>query len=68
LIDVEDMSYTSKDKDESGKPISRGELCIRGPSVFLGYYKDPERTNESKDEENWLHTGDIAMLLPNGAI
>ena len=62
------MNYTCKDKDSTGKPTPRGELCIRGPSVFAGYYKDPERTSESKDEENWLHTGDIAMMLPNGAL
>ncbi len=62
------MSYSCKDKDLSGNLNPRGELYIRGPNVFLGYYKDPESTKEVKDERNWLHTGDIALLLPNGAI
>ena len=68
LVNVSEMNYTCKDKDETGQGTPRGELCIRGPSVFQGYYKDPDRTNESKDEDNWLHTGDIAVLLPNGAV
>lgn len=62
------MNYTCKDTDPTGRVTPRGELCIRGPSVFLGYYKNPEKTSESKDVDNWLHTGDIAMILHNGAI
>lgn len=38
------MSYTHLDKDEQGRLAPRGEICMRGPGVFLGYYKDEEKT------------------------
>ncbi len=39
-----------------------GEVLIRGPHVFLGYYKDPEATRATVDEEGWIHSGDIGTL------
>ena len=39
----------------------QGEVCIKGASVFKGYFKDPMKTREAIDSENWLHTGDIGQ-------
>ncbi len=62
------MNYLSTDKDENGNSTPRGEICMRGPGNFIGYYKDDDKTKEAIDQDGWLHTGDIGIILPNGAL
>jgi fatty-acyl-CoA synthase len=44
----------------------QGELCSRGHVVMLGYYGNPEATAAAIDPDGWLHSGDLAVRLPNG--
>uniref|UniRef100_A0A8C2XB49 Arachidonate--CoA ligase n=1 Tax=Cyclopterus lumpus TaxID=8103 RepID=A0A8C2XB49_CYCLU len=60
LLDVAEMNYLAANGE--------GEVCVKGPNVFQGYLKDPERTAEAIDKDGWLHTGDIGKWLPSGTL
>ncbi|XP_058496329.1 long-chain-fatty-acid--CoA ligase 1a isoform X1 [Solea solea] len=60
LVDVAEMNYLAVNGE--------GEVCVKGPNVFQGYLKDPEKTAEALDKDGWLHTGDIGKWLPNGTL
>ncbi|BCS54447.1 AMP-binding protein [Geobacter sp. SVR] len=47
-------------------PGKQGELCTRGYLVMKGYYKMPDETARAIDGDNWLHTGDLAIMDENG--
>ena len=44
-----------------------GELMLRGASIMKGYHRDPEAT-EAVMADGWLHTGDLAVLHPDGYV
>jgi long-chain acyl-CoA synthetase len=55
------------DDDGNAQPIGeRGELCVKGPQVMLGYWQCPEETAESMDTDGWFATGDIAIVREDG--
>jgi fatty-acyl-CoA synthase len=45
-----------------------GELCTRGYSVMLGYWNNPEATNQAIDAARWMHTGDLATVDDEGYV
>ena len=44
---------------------TEGEVCVKGPSLMLGYYKQPEATAD-KIRDGWLHTGDMGVKDAQG--
>jgi long-chain acyl-CoA synthetase len=59
-----------------GKPLpgtevkiaSDGEILIRGPHVFSGYYKDPDASRAAIDSEGWLRSGDLGSISGDGFV
>jgi long-chain acyl-CoA synthetase len=45
-----------------------GEIWVRGPNVFPGYWRDPQATARALTADGWLRTGDIAVLDDTGAL
>jgi long-chain acyl-CoA synthetase len=43
-----------------------GEILIRGPNVFAGYYKDDAATREALDRDGWLASGDLGAIAEDG--
>ncbi|GMR38065.1 hypothetical protein PMAYCL1PPCAC_08260, partial [Pristionchus mayeri] len=45
-----------------------GEVCVRSPTLMMGYLNRPEATADSIDKDGWLHTGDIGYLDEEGRL
>ena len=58
--------------DTVGKPnigvdvkiAENGEVLFKSPGVFVGYYKDPQQTAQTKTADGWVHTGDAGFIDP----
>ena len=63
LKDHEEMNYT-----RYSKPYPQGEVCIRSVGTFTGYFKNKAMTDETKDKDGWLLTGDVGELGPGNCL
>jgi fatty-acyl-CoA synthase len=58
-------------RDESGRalpPGERGEIVIRGPSMFDRYHGDPAKTASAIDTDGWYHSGDLGSVGTDGRL
>lgn len=62
LRDIPEMQYFHTDDPP------RGEVCMWGPSIMKGYFRNPEKTAECLTEDGWIFTGDVGLVKKNGAI
>ena len=61
---VPELGYSVNDVID-GIKCPAGEICVKGPLVFKGYYKNDEENKKSFDKEGYFHTGDVGRLFPN---
>lgn len=58
-------------RDDDGNVVATGEVgtvCVRSRAQMLGYWKDPERTDEAIDANGWLLTGDLGRFDERGVL
>jgi long-chain acyl-CoA synthetase len=67
IPDTDSKIVPLDDPDAQAPAGERGELCIKGPQVMLGYWNRPEATAEMI-RNGWLHTGDIAVADEDGYV
>ncbi len=56
-------------RDDDGKRLpagTSGEICLRGPKIFHGYWRDPARTQAAFFPDGWFRTGDVGYLDAEG--
>ena len=56
-------------KDDSGRSLSQGEageICIKGPNVMTGYYRQPQENAQAFTADGFLRTGDIGIMDASG--
>ena len=61
---VPDLGYTINDIID-GVNCPAGEICLKGPLVFKGYYKNDEENEKAFDKDGYFHTGDVGRIFPN---
>ena len=56
-------------KDDAGNSLPQGEsgeICIRGPNVMVGYYKQEEETRKAFTPDGYMRTGDVGIMDEEG--
>jgi long-chain acyl-CoA synthetase len=67
LVTPDDLTpFANPDIDFGDEARVTGEIAVRGPQVFEGYYERPEKNEAVFDDEGWFYTGDIARIDSDG--
>ncbi len=61
-----DMKIIETQTNKRVKQGNVGELLLKGPHIFSGYWDEPEETKKTIESDGWVHTGDLAMQDEEG--
>ena len=62
-----ELKIVDVENSQNELPVNEvGELMIRGPQVMVGYFNNPDATEETLTKDGWIHTGDIARIDEDG--
>jgi long-chain acyl-CoA synthetase len=64
-VPVDRMEVKILSQDPENIP---GEIVTKGTNLMIGYYKNPEATDQAIDKDGWYHTGDLATMSASGHI
>jgi fatty-acyl-CoA synthase len=67
-LPLSEAKIVSTGTGEITTPGEVGEICIRTPCSMVEYFRMPERTAETIDSQDWVHTGDLGVMRPDGYI
>ncbi|GAA5871399.1 hypothetical protein JCM3774_005588 [Rhodotorula dairenensis] len=68
LRDFDEAGYKADGTGEHANGRPQGEVCLRGPNVFKGYYKRADLTKEALTDDGWFLTGDIGQWNEDGTL
>jgi acyl-CoA synthetase (AMP-forming)/AMP-acid ligase II len=66
ILGVELKIVDQKDRSVVQPAGTIGEICFRGPTLFVGYHNQPQKTAETRDEAGWFYTGDLGYVDEEG--
>ena len=62
VLDIDDVKLAEQNED------GEGEICVKGPNVMLGYFKDEDATRDAFDEDGYFKTGDYGKFTKRGTL
>lgn len=65
--EADEVRIVDTEREREVERGETGELCVRGPGYFTGYFRNPEENAENFDEEGWFYTEDVLSLDEDGS-
>ena len=66
--EADEVRIVDLDRETELPPGEAGELAVRGPGFFTGYFRNPEENTENFDDAGWLYTEDIVAVRADGNV